>query len=330
MINNNRFIKAMNNSAVMISKEVQMEAPGSESKDPCIKKMRVAKDINSLFEAFESCLALRVSEPKIEKNIQADLALAAGVMTVIIDAFMGTAMRIFAETFGTVIVSEAASRPWSLFWELLCNQRGKDVLYSLMTCLVRMFKKFPLLGQAGRDQILNGLASCFETAFSWTGMPSGMASGLKQFFHYLMDPAISAMDMDPSRRLLNGLCAEYAAIIRIVGNGGEELERRSKRLYDLIVESLGVLGGGLDVVNARAIAVLNAVMSWIGSHPGETLTIAAIIAIAAALVFGTGGLGAPAVPEVAAAIIAIAAALGITNDYSEDQIAEMLNQASNG
>lgn len=320
--NNNRFIKAMNDSAVMISKEAQMEAPGAESSDPCVKRMQGAKDINALFDAFESCAAVRISEDKVETKVKAEIVMS---LTAIITAFIKPAMRIFAEAFGTVLSSEAAANPYSLFWELLCGVNGKDVMYSLMTRLIQIIKKFPNLLNGPMQQMINGLADCFAAAFSWSNAP-----GLKEFFKYLLDPAISARDMDPSRKLLNSLCAEYAAAVRIVGSTGEELERRAKRLYDLIVEFLGVLGGGLAVVNAKAIAVLNAVMSWIGSHPGETLTIAAIIAIAAALVFGTGGLGAPAVPEVAAAIIAIAAALGITNDYSEDQIVEMLNQANNG
>ena len=136
--------------------------------------------------------------------------------------------------------------------------------------------------------------------------------------------------MEPSRQLLNSLCAQYAALVSLSQGSEVDLEQRAKGLYDMIIEFLGVLGGGLAVVNENAIAILNAVMDWVASNPGKTLTIAVIIAVTAALVFGTGGVATPAVPEVAAAIIAIAAALGITNDYSEDQIVEMLNQANNG
>ena len=319
--NNNRFIKAMNDSAVMISKEAQMEAPGAESSDPCVKKMRSATDIKALFDAFESCMGLQVSETKIEmvvpNKVKADAALSFYI-EVLITTFRG----IIARLFGNVMGGDT-TRPYSLFWKLLCN--AKKTMHMLMTSLVKILKDFPALGGAAVEQMLNGFARAFAAAFHWASFP-----GLQQFFQYLMDPAISARDMDPSRRLFNSLCAQYAAMVGLSGSNVDELEQRAKGLYDMIIEFLGVLGGGLAVVNAKAIAVLNAVMSWIGSHPGETLTIAAIIAIAAALVFGTGGLGAPAVPEVAAAIIAIAAALGITNDYSEDQIVEMLNQANNG
>ena len=320
--NNNRFIKAMNDSAVMISKEAQMEAPGAQSSDPCVKKMRSATDIKALFDAFESCMGLQVSETKVETEIQSKKVKADFLLTFYINVLITTFKNIIGRLFGNVMGWDT-SLPYSLFWRLLCN--AKKNMHTFFTRLIRLIKDFPALGGEAIEQILQGCGRAFAEAFSWSNIP-----GLKQFFDYLVDPAISANDMEPSRQLLNSLCEQYAALVSLSQGSEVDLEQRAKGLYDMIIEFLGVLGGGLAVVNARALAILNAVMSWIGSHPGETLTIAAIIAIAAALVFGTGGLGAPAVPEVAAAIIAIAAALGITNDYSEDQIVEMLNQANNG
>lgn len=318
--NNNRFIKAMNDSAVMISKEAQMEAPGAESKDPCVKKMRSATDIKALFDAFESCMGLQVSETKVETEIQSKKVKADFVLTFYIDVLITTFKGIIGRLFGNVMGWDT-SLPYSLFWRLLCNAKNK--MHTFFTSLIQLIKNFPALGGAAIEQILQGCGRAFAEAFSWSNIP-----GLKQFFDYLVDPAISANDMEPSRQLLNSLCAQYAALVSLSQGSEVDLEQRAKGLYDMIIEFLGVLGGGLAVVNENAIAILNAIMDWVASNPGKTLTIAVMITLAAPIIFA-GGAAAGAAAAGAAAIIAIAAALGITIEFSQDEIENMLNRANN-
>lgn len=271
---------------------------GDSPRSNCRNLIEAATTFDALFDAIPFCV---VSTAGL-----ANADLAQGWLTFFTRKFSA----LWSSAFGFVPSTTSFLR----FWAIFCGEPFQNAFVKVVKKLIDTLRGAGIGGYA--ESLISAVATVIGQSF--TGIPAA-----EQFFVYFLELAVNG-DVDLMKRTIKDLCDR---INRLRNMGGEAAEEGAKALFDQLAYLLEVMAGSVTLGVGYVRNLARPVYDWIVAHPGETLTIAAIIAIAAVMIWGTGGLGAPAVPEMAVAVLAIAAALGITHDFTQQDIEDMINQS---
>lgn len=277
----------------------EMLADNDTTKMPCQKAIESATNFNELFDAITSCVGSNASLTKSE--------LGTGWLAF----FMNKFSSLWSSSIGQVV----STTSYLQFWTLFCSKQFQDALIAVVSKLISVMRGAGIAGQYG-EALIMGIAQVLGQTF--TGIPAAA-----QFFRYFMELAVNG-DIDLMKKTIKAMCD---IISRSRDMGSAFAEENARHLFDQLTYLLSSIAGGVVLGVSYARDLSKSILNWMTQNPGKALTIAAIIAIAAVMIWGTGGLGAPAVPQMAAAVLAIAAALGITHEFTQQDIERMINQS---
>jgi hypothetical protein len=277
----------------------QVMTDGDSPRAGCKKLIDAATTFDELFNAIPSCVVTGAYLAKSE--------LGTGWLAY----FMGKFSSIWSAAVGSVV----STGSFLQFWTIFCSKPFQDALVAVVTKLINVMRGAGIAGEYG-EALIMGIAQVLGQTF--TGIPSAA-----QFFRYFIGLAVDG-DIGLMKKTIKALCDR---INRSRDMGNAFAEENARHLFDQLIYLLSVVAGSISLGVGYASNLAESIYEWMIENPGQVLTIAAIVAIAAVIIWGTGGLGAPAIPQMAAAVLALAAALGITHDFTQEDIERMINES---
>jgi hypothetical protein len=283
-------VTSLNNTAIKVA--------------PCIIKIREAKDYDAAIAAFKSCQTTK-SDIAIGPN---PIGPEDGFVMMSVKELIKRMIDLFKGVWSRSGLKQALT--YKNFWELLCHPTFLSILFEPISKMMDDFGNIPMF----LEGVIRGICSiCFS------GIPIDSATKfiLNLYKQYKSDKNAFDYFIKEMCGSLDQFTEETAKQIF------ENTVGMMKQISSLLSITISVMGDSASAVKK----IVDGLVGWVLQHPGQTITIAAIIAVAAALVYGTGGLGAPAIPAVAAAVLAVAATLGISGGLQQSDIERMIRDA---
>lgn len=284
-------------------------------KMPCEEAIKAASNFDELFDAVPICLGAKAfiipgGSRALDQHANAGFDMYPRWLM----AFTRKLSALWSSLIGNPIPGSS----YLNFWSLFCSPAFQDAFVKIITKVINIIRGTGSFGggQLAINQFISTIAGVLASTFP--GIPEA-----GRFFIYFMELAVDN-DMNTMRNTIKALC-DHISRARDMGNAFAE--ETAKHLVDQLIFLMGAVAGGVVLGVNYIRDISKAILNWLTAHPGETLTIAAIVALAAVIIWGTGGLGAPAVPEMAAAVLAVATALGIIHDFTQADIERMITQS---
>jgi hypothetical protein len=329
---NKAIIKSLNQSGNSYEKDsgIQHEKFGVNT---CAQKLSNAATPEEIFKVlFVDC---KNNEPQISKASDGPLAIFTDVVVIGIARFTqylskyvnySLLEKVMRKYDNTNLVKYG---PWIKFYLMFCSDEMKEFLNACQKAV----RTLALMG-ADISNAAKIIAGAIFNVFKAIGTGGILPPGLTiEMLNSLFEKELTALSSGP---ILNqGLETPIGKLCDKMNNIAEQLyesldsgavkdkaDQLIRDIWGKLSTMAGVTFEVIGNVTYWSLKVLNSALAWMSSHPGTTLTFAALIAIAATVEIGSLG---TATPAVAVALLAIAAALGIdTSGWNQSKVEEAL------
>jgi hypothetical protein len=224
--------------------------------------------------------------------------------------------------------------PWFKFWIAFCSDSFKSLLAKIFEAFQKFMDTVGSVTQIPEMGTLIGAA--IYGIFSAAGAvpPSLTLEKFQRFFIQELQA------WDQMQSLENAPLTPFGQMCKTLtqiadwryntwsDNPGPVAEELMDDLWTKILEGMSGLGNVSIQILTSVSSILQGISNWAYNNPGQAVTLGVIIAIGAAIIAASLG---TATPEVAAAIILIAGALGISLEgMTQQDIEQVLMEGTQG